>query len=458
LTDVVLIYPYFRTARDRSPFRFPPLGLGYIGSHLRNHGFSVSLVDCTFKSEDSVVRTVRGLNPSIIGIYSMFSLSASAFRLARLLREDCDLLVAGGPLPTVFPEDYLKAFDVVCIGEGEETMLELTEAHLKRRKLFNIEGICIRTSHEPNSTSDWTTRTPARPPIRDLDSIPFPARDLFDNTEYREYFRKRFGREETSIITTRGCPFDCDFCSRPIFSNQFRARSANNVVDELNQISELGYDSVWFSDDCFTLIPSRVLEICQGIKNTSLDLKWECLSRVDGFTLDMAKEMKAAGCERVFFGIESGDDGILRQMNKGIDVDQARKAVEAATEAELKAAGFFILGYPGEDDSTILRTIKFATRLPLDYASFSLPYPIPGTGLYDKVKDRLREQDWRDSSWRLIDHSLLYDSDFSEFKLKFAIAKAAIQHRVWKHGGKWGYKLFGTPFEALTDSAFRSLS
>jgi anaerobic magnesium-protoporphyrin IX monomethyl ester cyclase len=458
LTDVVLIYPYFRSQRDRSPFRFPPLGLGYIASHVRNHGLSVGLVDCTFKSEDSVVRTVRGMNPSIIGIYSMFSLSASTFRLAGLLRDDCDLLVAGGPLPTVFPEDYLKAFDVVCIGEGEQTMLELAETGLKQRKLSSIKGICLRTSHQSSTADESSTRTLARPPIRDLDSIPFPARDLFDNTEYREYFRKRFGREETSIITTRGCPFDCDFCSRPIFSNNFRARSANNVVDELDQISELGYDSVWFADDCFTLIPSRVLQICQGIKNRSVDLKWECLSRVDGFTLDMAKEMKAAGCERVFFGIESGDDGILRQMNKRIDVDQARKAVEAATEAELKAAGFFILGYPGEDDSTILRTIKFATKLPLDYASFSLPYPIPGTGLYDKVKDRLREQDWHYSSLRLIDHSLLFDSDFSEFKLKFAIVKAAIQHRVWKHGGKWGYRLFGTPFEALTDLAFRSLS
>ncbi len=458
MTDVALIYPYFRSPRDKSPFRFPPLGLGYIASRLRNNGLSVGLVDCTFKSEDSVLRTVRGLNPSIIGIYSMFSLSASTFRLAGLLRDDCDLLVAGGPLPTLFPEDYLKAFDAVCIGEGEETMLELAEAQLERRKLSDTKGICIRTDHESNTTSESIIRTPARPPTHDLDSIPFPARDLFDNAEYKEYFRKRFGREETSIITTRGCPFDCDFCSRPIFSNQFRARSAENVVDELEQISELRYDSVWFSDDCFTLIPSRVLDVCQEIKNRGLELKWECLSRVDGFSLDMAREMKAAGCERVFFGIESGDDGILRQMNKRIDIDQARKSVEAAAKAELRAAAFFIVGYPGETDSTILQTIRFATRLPLDYASFSLPYPIPGTGLYDKVKDRLRERDWRHSSWRLIDHSLLYDSDFSEFKLKFAIAKAAIQHRVRKHGGKWGYRLFGTPFEALTDLAFRSLS
>lgn len=457
MTNVVLVYPYFRPSRDRSPFRFPPLGLGYLASYLRNHGFSVGLVDCTFKSEDQAIRAVRDLSPSIIGIYSMFSMGTQALRLAELLRDDCDLLVAGGPLPTLFPEDYLEVFDVVCIGEGEETMLELVETQMKSGDLSRVRGISIRTKEDSKISSKSTIRTPPRPPIQDLDSIPFPGRDLFDNTGYREYFRKRFGREETSLITTRGCAFDCDFCSQPIFSNQFRARSARNVADELEEISRLGYDSVWFSDDCFTLIPKRVLEMCREIKNRELDLRWECLSRVDVFDLEMAKEMKAAGCERVFFGVESGDDGVLREMKKRTDVSQAKTAVETAVKVGLKAGGFFILGYPGENDSTVLRTIRFATKLPLDYVSFSLPYPIPGTGLYDRVKHKLREQDWRHSPWRLIDHSLLYDSEFSEFKLKFAIAKAAVQHRIWKHAGKPGYALVGAPFEAITDLMFRSL-
>lgn len=455
---MVLVYPYFRPSRDRSPFRFPPLGLGYIASYLRKHGFSVGLVDCTFASEDRAIRAVRDLSPSIIGIYSMFSMSAQALHLAELLRDDCDLLVAGGPLPTLFPENYLKFFDVACIGEGEVTMLEIAEKQLKNGDLSSIQGICIRTSKDSNISNESMIRTPPRAPIQDLDSIPFPARGLFDNAGYQEYFRKRFSRRETSVITTRGCPFDCDFCSRPVFSNQFRARSARNVVDELEEISRLGYDYVWFSDDCFTLIPKRIVKICEEIKSRELDLSWECLSRVDAFDLEMAKEMKAAGCERVFFGIESGDDGILREMKKGTDVSQAKRAVEAAVKAGLKAGGFFILGYPGESNSTILRTIRFATRLPLDYVSFSLPYPIPGTGLHDKVKDKLREQDWRYSAWRLIDHSLLYHSEFSEFKLKFAIAKAAVQHRIWKHVGNRGYALVGVPFEAMTDIMFRSLN
>jgi anaerobic magnesium-protoporphyrin IX monomethyl ester cyclase len=202
----------------------------------------------------------------------------------------------------------------------------------------------------------------------------------------------------------------------------------------------------------------RVLSVCEGIEKQHLDLKWECLSRVDTFNHDVARAMETAGCRRVFFGIESGDDGILRVMRKQVNVSDVRRAVNVAVKAGLKTAGFFIVGYPGEDNSTILKTLKFATELPLDYASFSLPYPIPGTGLYNRVKERMSEQDWQYSPWRMIDHTLLYDSEFSEFKLKFAIAKGSIQHRIMKYGGKKGYGVAGKPFEAFTDLIFNRLS
>jgi len=457
LIDVALVYPYFRPSRDRSPFRFPPLGLGYVASTLRDNGYSVKIIDCTFITENETIQTLRDLSPRVIGIYSMFSMKDSALRLAKLLRAECDLLVAGGPLPTLYPDEYLHEFDVTCIGEGEETMLDLVRTSENKTDLSNVQGICFNAKNG-TSTPKQVIRTPPRPPIRNLDSIPLPARDLFDNETYQDYFLKRFGRKETSIITTRGCPFDCDFCSRPIFSKNFRARSAQSVVDELCDIARLGYDWVWFSDDCFTLNTRRVLEVCEGIRNRHLDLKWECLSRVDTFNLDIASAMKSAGCRRVFFGIESGDDGILKEMRKQINVGDVRRAVEVAVNVGLEAAGFFIVGYPGEDDSTILKTIRFATELPLDYVSFSLPYPIPGTGLYNRVKDRMSEHEWQYSPWRLIDHTLLFDSEFSEFKLKFAIAKGSIQHRIMKYGGKTGYQMAGKPFEALTDLIFTKLS
>jgi anaerobic magnesium-protoporphyrin IX monomethyl ester cyclase len=387
----------------------------------------------------------------------MFSMKSAAIHLARELREHCDMLVAGGPLPSLRPEEYLEAFDVACIGEGEKTMLQLTQISEDGADLSEVRGICFKDDLGTSALGRGIVKTPSRPPIENLDSIPFPARDLYDNAVYQEYFMRLFGKKETSIITTRGCPYDCDFCSRPVFSRNFRARSAENVVDELDEVSQLGYDWVWFSDDCFTLNTKRVLKICNGIANRGLDLKWECLSRVDTFNLHIANAMKLAGCKRVFFGIESGDDGILKEMRKQINTTEVRRAADSAVKAGLKAAGFFIVGYPGESDSTILKTLKFATELPLDYVSFSLPYPIPGTGLYEKMKDRVNEQDLKYSSWRLIDHTLLYDSEFSEFKLKFAIVKGAIQHRIVKYGGTPGYYLAGRPFEALTDFIFTKL-
>jgi anaerobic magnesium-protoporphyrin IX monomethyl ester cyclase len=406
-------------------------------------------------TEKEAIQSLRDLSPRIIGIYSMFSMKQSAFRLAKLLRTECQILVAGGPLPTIYPDEYLRDFDVACIGEGEETMLDLVQALEKDEDLSNIKGICFKNARK--GASEQVVKTPPRPLIGDLDSIPFPARDLFENASYQNYFLKRFGKMETSIITTRGCPFDCDFCSRPIFSGNFRARSSQNVVDELCDVARLGYDWVWFADDCFTLNTKRVLGVCEGIRNHHLDLEWECLSRVDTFNLNIATAMRSAGCRRVYFGIESGDDGILRDMRKQINVDDVRRAVQVAVNVGLGAAGFFIVGYPGEDNATILKTIKFATDLPLDYVSFSLPYPIPGTGLYNRVKDRMSEHEWQYSPWRLIDHALLYDAEFSEFKLKFAIAKGSVQHRIMKYGGKTGYKLVGKPFETLTDLIFTKL-
>ena len=387
----------------------------------------------------------------------MFSMKRSAIHLAELLRGSCDMLVAGGPLPSLYPGEYLETFDVVCVGEGEETMLELVQASEGEVDLSEVRGICFGQKNGVSAPNQSIVKTLPRSPIENLDSISFPARDLYDNAAYQDYFLKRFGRKETSIITTRGCPFDCDFCSRPIFSRDFRARSAKNVVDELCDISRLGYDWVWFSDDCFTLNAKRVIDVCEGIRKHRLGLKWECLSRVDTFNSEIAIAMKSAGCSRVFFGIESGDDEILREMRKQISVSDVRRAVDVVVGAGLEAAGFFIVGYPGEDDSTILKTIKFATELPLDYVSFSLPYPIPGTGLYSRVKDRMSQKDWQYSPWRLIDHALLYDSDFSEFKLKFAIAKGSVQHRIMKYVGKTGYGLAGKPFEALTDLIFTKL-
>lgn len=455
MVAVTLVYPFFRPRPDRSIFRFPPLGLEYIVSYLRQHGVSANLVDCTFLTENEAIEQVRKSKPDIVGIYSMFSMKAPALRIAKLLRKNCEMLVAGGPLPTLRAENFLDDFDVVGVGEGEATMLELAEAVEGHRSLSTVKGIAYNDERDENHA----IRTPNREAIQDLDSLPFPARDQLDHEAYKQHYKDRFGYTTTSIITSRGCPFSCDFCSRAVFGHEFRTRSAVNIVDEVESVMALGYERVWFSDDCFTLHKKRLLNICDEIIRRRLDIDWECLSRVDTIDQQTAFSMKKAGCIRVFFGLESGNDSVLALMNKQTTTREARKAVLAMKAAGIQVGAFFIVGYPGETDSTILDTLRFATSLPLDYLSFSVPYPILGTPLYDRVRSAIEFDDLdQPKHLSVTDHKLIYRSSFSEAKLKLAIVKGSAQSRLRKKLGDRGYGLLGVPLERLTDYAFGLLS
>src|SRR3990170_4980380 len=451
MVKVSLIYPFFKPFNDNSIFRFPPLGLGYIAAALRRRGVQMELVDCTFLTRGEALAKVKRSKPQIIGFYSMFSMKKTTMELAALLREDGELLVVGGPLPTLDPAGYLEVFDVAVLGEGEAAMVGIAECHRKGFGLWGVEGIAYKDNGIVKFTSP-------RKQVEDLDSLPFPTRDLFDNDSYKRHYLRRFGYSISPLITSRGCPFSCDFCSRPVFGQSFRARSVVNVVNEVEEIVGLGYDRVWFADDCFTLNRERMLEVCNELVKRKVGVGWECLSRVDTMDCEVAVKMRRSGCVRVFFGIESGTDEVLGLMQKQITVEQARRAVYNAKEAGLQVGAFFILGYPGENGETILDTVRFASGLPLDYLSFTLPYPIPGTALFERVKGNsgFVVEDWEEpKNWALIRHKLLYNSGFSEAKLKFAIGKAHVQFYGKRFLGKRGYSMVGSPFERVTDVAFK---
>ena len=380
---VVLVYPYFHPANDNSIFRFPPLGLGYLASALAKNKFEIDIVDCTFLDFNQAIDRVIGAKPQIVGFYSMFSMKKTTLELAEAIKrqigvKNC-LFVVGGPLPTWSPESFLGTFDVVVLGEGEDTIVELTNCKTQNISLSNVKGLIYRDGKEIINTG-------SRGFIKDLNQLEFPLRKLFDNTAYKKYYSDHFGYTTSAMITSRGCPFSCDFCSRPIFGTEVRNRSAKSIVDEVEQIADFGYERVWFADDCFTLNRHHLLEVCDELINRRLNIGWECLSRVDTMDSEVADRMKHAGCLRVFFGIESGNDQVLSLMNKCITTHQAKNAVYKAKAAGLKVGAFFIVGYPGETNNTVLDTVRFASALPLDYLSFTLPYPIPGTPLYERVK------------------------------------------------------------------------
>jgi anaerobic magnesium-protoporphyrin IX monomethyl ester cyclase len=454
MTSVLLIYPFFVPRRDRSVFRFPPLGLSYIAASLQNAGHEVHLIDCTFLDRSEALEKALAVKAEVVGIYCMVTMVDECVWFAKQLRPQSRLLVAGGPLPTCDPEPFLSHFDVVVRGEGEQTMLELLQAFRDGSALETIPGIVYRT--DPG----WPDKgrlvyTPERKFMKELDRIPFPARALLPNESYIRQGRKKYGYSITTVMSTRGCPYRCEFCSNVVFGSSYRERSPENVVDEIHAALALGYERISFADDVFTMKKERVLGVCREIMRRGLQFNWECLGRVDALDHATALEMKAAGCTRIFFGIESGNQQMLERINKKITLDDARRAVSATHLAGLQVGAFFIICYPGDTDDTVLETLHFATSLPIDYLGLSMPYPLPGTDLYRRTKDRIN-RDWHPDESPFGGHVLIFDADFSETKMWFGIMKGHAQFEIKKRTGKLA-PLFLSLFEKPTDAIFRLL-
>ncbi len=452
-TDLLLIFPYFFDGRSRH-WQFPPLGIGYIASYARERGYKVKILDCTFITQEEAERRIRNERARVVGIYSMLSMVSSAKRLASVAREASELVIAGGPMPSAYPNMFLGVFDAVVQGEGEITVAELLDSMDRGGSpvFEKVRGAWLA----PQLNGGRIKFTGQRPLVKNLDDLPFPARDLYDNELYKAYYLRNYGYTMTSMIASRGCPFSCDFCWRPDYGRIYRYRSPANIAEEMEEIREKwGYRRIWFADELFIASKKHVLRLCEEIVRRGIDVGWECLSRVDLFDAEVARAMRRAGCYKVIFGLESGDDYVLNKlMNKRITVSQSVSAVKAAKRAGLQVGAFFILGYPGESDETMLKTIKLASSLPLDYFSMTVPYPLPGTGLYEKVKDDMEAFEWEKPlhGW---DHRLLFRHEFSIEKLRYGIWKARLQ---WRLRRRLGPLYFLTkPLELYTTSKFRRL-
>ena len=256
-------------------------------------------------------------------------------------------------------------------------------------------------------------------------------------------------------MSTRGCPYACDFCSNVVFGASYRERSPGNVVDEIEEALALGYDHISFADDVFTLKPERVVAICDEIERRRLHFSWECLGRVDALDEPTARRMRRAGCTTVFFGIESGSDEVLRLMNKQTTVAQSREAVLAAHRAGLEVGAFFILCYPGETDASVIETLRFAASLPLDYLGLSMPYPLPGTGLYERTRERITRDSRPDGSL-LLNQQLTYSGDFSAAKMRCAILKGRAEFQMGRRLGRFAPAALRLT-QGPTDALFRRL-
>lgn len=372
VSGVTLVYPYFMR-RDPVEKLFPPLGIAYLASQLKEMGIAVNVEDCTFSRLDEVVDRIAGVRPAIVGISIMVTMSRNAFELLSRLRGRLPdtLFVAGGPLPTVNPAMFAGRFDAVFCGEGDVAFPRFCREYLAScRNPDDLETLDPVSYPGLYFVSDGTVRSspPAHNPAEVLDRLPLPDRSAFDHRRYQEVMEKNTGLKQASIVVTRGCPFSCDFCSKPVWGNSFRKPPVDRVFLEIDQLVSLGYTGLWIADDCFTLDRDYLEAFCREMVRRGVPIKWTCLSRVDGLTPELAGLMKRAGCIRVYLGLESGSNETLRLMNKRVTVDQGARAVRLFSRAGIGTAGFFMVGYPGESTGSIEKTFSLALSFPLDEA------------------------------------------------------------------------------------------
>ncbi|MDD4941267.1 MAG: radical SAM protein [Candidatus Omnitrophica bacterium] len=366
--------------------KIPSLGLGYLAATARSSGHEASIFDCTVNNDEAALYSAAAsCKPDVIGITSTTPVFVQARSIAESLRKihPAAVYVLGGSHATCDPAGALAAgaFDLLVMGEGEDTFAELLSCLEKgRRPDETVKGIAFRND------SSVVVTTP-RGYIDDLDRIPLPARDLLPGLRAYHPTPASYRRLPVGIVmTSRGCPSRCTFCDRAIFGSSFRKRSADNVGTELDElVNKYGAKEVRFFDDTFTVDRGHASSICALMRTRFLDIPWTCLTRVTAVTPEMLRELKMSGCWQVLYGLESGDDGILEKLGKGNTVEQNRRAVYWAKKAGLKIRADFLVGSPWETKATFRKTVEFAKSLPLDFAHFNKFVPYPGTDIYKNL-------------------------------------------------------------------------
>jgi len=359
---------------------YPPLGVAYLAAALRSHGHEPQILDFGLQPDiplEEAATQIAALKPELVGFTDFTHLHNQTITLAKEVRKLTDVpIVFGGPHPTVFPESTVMEdpIDYVVFGEGEHTIVALVNALDGRGNIADIEGLCYRSGGQ-------AVQNRARPFEEDLDSLPFPARDLLEIGAYPLHTDD--GEKMVTVVTSRGCPFSCKYCFKGVFGKRYRGRGAENIAAELKEIIDrYGIRNFYFVDDLFAFNKKRLHRWLDIVEAEGLDIRWQCLARPDILGQEDYRRMARAGCMAVHFGIETGDPEIMKRIGKTITVKDARNAVKYARRAGIHTKGYFMTGLPGDTVKTIKKTMKFAVSLRLHKAMFSLTTPFPGTDLW----------------------------------------------------------------------------
>ena len=362
--------------REYQSIVVPPLGLLYVATYLKKAGYDVRIKDAFAEGMDwgAYQKYVEGEKPDILGIGGMTPVIDTTFKAIKIARPHCRQIIMGGPHLSLYRQQVFAQcpeVDFGVVGEGEESALALINALAQGSSPDGLEGVITRNSSNPE-----------RKTISDIDALPLPDRSLFPNQFYRYPLLKY--RKVTTMMTSRGCPYGCTFCDKSIFGSEWRSRSVDSVLDELDEIVNAHkIQSVIFYDDLFTVNKDRVIGICEGILRKGYKISWKCEGRFNLVDFDVMKLMKRAGCQIIAYGVESANQAGIDYLNKKTTVEQIIRAFDLTRKAGIQTMAYFILGIPVETFEDELKTIDLAKAIKATYAQFSILSPYYGTRVYD---------------------------------------------------------------------------
>jgi len=395
----------------------PPAGLAYIAAFVREHGYDVDILDATNLGLDhqETVTRIRTAQPDLVGISVVSGTHNSAVMLGNLIHEALPQarIVLGGPHVHFMYQQMMQEHEWIdfCVrGEGEQTTLELLKALEQGTDLSGIRGLVHRVNGRILVNQD-------RPFIKDLDNLPFPARDLLPMHAYhwRIFGFTRADENVVTITATRGCPFHCHFCASSYLWNVQRRRSVENVLDEIDKCSrENGIGMLLFPDDLLLLNEKWAIRLCQGMIERGHDrFKWACTGRPAEVSTKMLDWLAKAGCGLIMYGIEFGNQRLLNFCGKKTTLSAIESTIAETRARGILAMGFFIIGYPTETVDTVKQTIRFARKLKLDYAEFNLPKALPGSPLYDYCVERDLLIDTSDENYNSVSTQMIALDDIT---------------------------------------------
>ena len=403
MADVLLTHGYFLAddEKERQIMKpYPPLGILYLSAYLKRAGFSVDIFDSTFEERVALTARFAATPGGVVGIYTNLMTRRSVLEIVRAAKLHRWTVVLGGPESANYAVEYLGAgADVIVVGEGEVTMSELITNLAKSgpHRLQHVAGIAFRDEQGA------IVRTPERARIPDLDTLPWPDREAIDHHKYLDAWKTHHGASSINLITARGCPYRCNWCSHAVYGFTHRRRTPAMVADEVQWIVErYDPDQVWYADDVFTISHPWLANYLAELKRRGLHRPFETITRADRLQNETAAaQLRELGCYRIWIGSESGSQRILDAMQRGVSVEQVRRSCGLAQKHGIQVGMFLMWGYEGEELEDIAATVEHVKASNPDIFFTTVSYPIKGTGYFEKVRERVELPiEWTEASDR----------------------------------------------------------